>query len=206
MNKETISSALEWVERETNLRTKQGRMLSNGIQGEMLQLLSRMIQPSHILEIGTFTGYSTICLAAGLAPKGHIDTLEIDDELEDIIREGYHRAGLTDVKGESDKVRLHIGDARAIIPALSNVYDLVYIDANKREYIDYYNLVFDKVRAGGFILADNVLWNGKAIAGATQGNIKTKSIISFNDMISQDTRIDYITFPVRDGLSVIRKK
>lgn len=205
MDAKVINSALEWVERQTHLCTKQARMLSNGDQGRLLQAFSLMVKPMHILELGAFTGYSTICLSRGLKDGGSIDTIEVYDELEDIIRGGFRRAGLIDLPGQEDIAHLHIGDAKKIIPTLDKMYDIVYIDANKREYIEYYNLVFDKVRPGGYILADNVLWSGKVLLDNPPKDAQTQSIIAFNRMIASDPRVENTILPIRDGINVIYK-
>lgn len=205
MDAQLLNKALEWVERQTNLCTKQARMLSNGEQGRLLQAFSLMVRPTNILELGAFTGYSTICLSRGLQEGGAIDTIEVYDELEDIIRGGFRRAGLIDVPGREDIAHLHIGDAKKIIPTLDKMYDIVYIDANKREYIQYYDLVFDKVRQGGYILADNVLWSGKVLLDNPPKDAQTQSIIAFNKMVQEDTRVDNVIIPIRDGINVIHK-
>jgi caffeoyl-CoA O-methyltransferase len=199
MDPKKIENALKWVERETNLRTKRGRMLSNGVQGEFLQAFSLMLKPLRILEIGTFTGYSTIALSRGMANDGLIDTIEIFDELEQVIRGGFSLAGL------ESQVILHIGDAKEIIPTLDYQYDLIYIDANKREYCQYYDLVFDKVRRGGYILADNVLWDGKVLLKEPPKDAQTQSIIAFNKKIKGDDRVENVILPIRDGISIIYK-
>ncbi len=152
-----------------------------------------------ILEIGAFTGYSATCMAYGLPKDGHIDTLEINDELEDLMREGWARAGV------SDKITLHIGDACETLSSLQGLYDLVYMDANKREYVTYYNLVFNLVRPGGLILADDVLWDGKLWQDPVPKDKQTQGIIAFNDMIVNDPRVESVLLPIRDGLNVIRK-
>jgi caffeoyl-CoA O-methyltransferase len=152
-----------------------------------------------ILEIGTFTGYSATCLAYGLPSDGHIDTLEINDELEDLIREGWSRAGV------ADRITLHIGDARATLSTLEGPYDLVYMDANKREYVDYYNLVIGLVRPGGLILADDVLWDGKLWQDPVPQDRQTQGIVAFNDLVVADKRVESVLLPIRDGLNVIRK-
>ncbi len=205
MDAQLLNKALEWVERQTNLCTKQARMLSNGEQGRLLQAFSLMVRPTNILELGAFTGYSTICLSRGLQEGGSVDTIEVYDELEDIIRGGFRRAGLIDVPGREDIAHLHIGDAKKIIPTLYKMYDIVYIDANKREYIQYYDLVFDKVRQGGYILADNVLWSGKVLLDNPPKDAQTQSIIAFNKMVQEDTRVDNVIIPIRDGINVIHK-
>jgi len=202
--------ALEWIRRQTHLRTKQARMLSDGIQGEFLQAFSLMASPSAVLEIGTFTGYSSICLSRGLTPDGHLDACEIDDELTDIIHEGWRRAGIN--------ATLHIGDARDTINSLPGPYDIVYIDADKRQYCEYYSLIFDKVRSGGWILADNVAWSGRVLPGFSANatletrhsrrdrhDPQTEALQAFDRLISSDTGIEHVTLPIRDGLTIIRK-
>ena len=194
------SEALEWIEKQTNIRTNYPRMLSGAVQGLLLTILAEISNARNILEIGTFTGYSATCLAYGLPEEGHIDTLEINDELEDLIREGWSRAG---VEG---KITLHIGDARKTLTSLEGPYDLVYIDANKREYSEYYDLVFDLVRPGGLILADDVLWDGKLWQDPLPQDKQTLGIAAFNDKVMADPRVESVLLPIRDGLNVIRKK
>ena len=194
------SEALEWIEKQTNIRTNYPRMLSGAVQGRLLTILAEISNARKVLEIGTFTGYSATCLAYGLPEEGHIDTLEINDELEDLIREGWSRAG---VEG---KITLHIGDARKTIATLEGPYDLVYNDANKREYSEYYDLVFDLVRPGGLILADDVLWDGKLWQDPLPQDKQTLGIAAFNDKVMADPRVESVLLPIRDGLNVIRKK
>ena len=194
------SEALEWIEKQTNIRTNYPRMLSGAVQGRLLTILAEISNARNVLEIGTFTGYSATCLAYGLPEEGHIDTLEINDELEDLIREGWSRAG---VEG---KITLHIGDARKTIATLEGPYDLVYIDANKREYSEYYDLVFDLVRPGGLILADDVLWDGKLWQDPLPQDKQTLGIAAFNDKVMADPRVESVLLPIRDGLNLIRKK
>lgn len=194
------SEALEWIEKQTNIRTNYPRMLSGAVQGSLLTILAEISNARNVLEIGTFTGYSATCLAYGLPEEGHIDTLEINDELEDLIREGWSRAG---VEG---KITLHIGDARKTLSSLEGPYDLVYIDANKREYSEYYDLVFDLVRPGGLILADDVLWDGKLWQDPLPQDKQTLGIAAFNDKVMADPRVESVLLPIRDGLNVIRKK
>ena len=194
------SEALEWIEKQTNIRTNYPRMLSGAVQGRLLTILAEISNARKVLEIGTFTGYSATCLAYGLPEDGHIDTLEINDELEDLIREGWSRAG---VEG---KITLHIGDARKTIATLEGPYDMVYIDANKREYSEYYDLVFDLVRPGGLILADDVLWDGKLWQDPLPQDKQTLGIAAFNDKVMADPRVESVLLPIRDGLNVIRKK
>lgn len=195
------NKALEWLTRQTNLRTNHARMLSDGIQGLFLSMISRIMFPRKILEIGTFTGYSAICLAEGLAPDGTLDTLEINDELEDIILEAFVKSG------HSDRIRLHIGDAKKTLENLEGPYDLAYIDADKREYAEYYGMVFGKVRKGGVILADNVLWDGKIFSsGKTAKDRQSSGIMAFNDIVARDSRVASMILPLRDGLNIIYKR
>ncbi|MBQ2371709.1 MAG: O-methyltransferase, partial [Bacteroidales bacterium] len=158
-----------------------------------------------ILELGTFTGYSAICLASALPEDGHLDTLELNDELEDLILEGFEKAGL------ADRISLHIGDCKETLQKMRSemsgeLYDIVYIDANKREYCEYYELVFDMIRPGGLILADNVIWDGKVCQNPLPQDKQTLSIVRFNDMVAKDHRVESVILPIRDGLNVIRKK
>lgn len=220
--------ALDWVEKQTHIRTNHARMLSGALQGELLRILVQTSGAKRILELGTFTGYSAICLASMLPQDGHLDTLELNDELEDLILEGFERAGL------SEKISLHIGDCKETLVRLrsemglgatssqnenstdidgtdskadtTKMYDIVYIDANKREYCEYYDLVFDMVRPGGLILADNVLWDGKVCQDPLPQDKQTLGIARFNDMVSADPRVESVIIPLRDGLNIIRKK
>lgn len=203
--------ALDWIEKQTNIRTNHARMLSGAVQGRFLMMMTEMIRPVRILELGTFTGYSSVCLASCLPEGGHLDTLEINDELEDLIVEGFERAGL------SDRITLHIGDCKKTLEQLrsgilgskdggTRLYDMVYMDANKREYPEYYSLVFDLVRSGGYILADNVLWDGKVYEDNVPGDRQTSGIARFNDMVAADPRVECVIVPMRDGLYLIRKK
>jgi len=197
------SEALEWVEKQTHIRTNHARMLSGSVQGQIMRMLVQTSGASRILELGTFTGYSAICLASALPEDGHLDTLEINDELEDLIFEGFGRAGL------SDKISLHIGDCKETLRRFleeGREYDLVYMDANKREYCEYYELIFDMVRPGGLILADNVLWDGKVCQDPMPQDKQTLGIARFNDMIKEDRRVESVILPLRDGLNMIRKK
>lgn len=207
------SEALAWVERQTHIRTNHARMLSGAVQGQIMRMLVQLSGAKRILELGTFTGYSAICLASALPEDGHLDTLEINDELEDLILEGFERACL------SDRISLHIGDCKDTLRRLRGVmgldeggqadpamqYDLVYMDANKREYCEYYELLFDMVRPGGLILADNVLWDGKVCEDPMPQDKQTLGIARFNDMVSADPRVESVILPLRDGLNLIRK-
>ena len=197
------SEALDWVVKQTHIRTNHARMLSGSVQGQLMRMLVQMSGAKDILELGTFTGYSAICMAAATPEDGHMDTLEINDELEDLILEGFERAGV------SEKVDLHIGDCKETLKAFREEgrrYDLVYMDANKREYCEYYELIFDMVRPGGLILADNVLWDGKVCQNPLPQDKQTLGIARFNDMIKEDRRVESVILPLRDGLNLIRKK
>ena len=193
------SETLDWIEKQTNIHTNYPRMLSGAVQGRLLTMLVEISRATRILEIGAFTGYSATCMAYGLPEYGHIDTLEINDELEDLMREGWSRAGV------ADKITLHIGDACETLSTLEGPYDIVYMDANKREYVTYYNLAFDLVRPGGLILADDVLWDGKLWQDPVPKDKQTQGIIAFNDLIVNDPRVESVLLPLRDGLNVIRK-
>lgn len=194
------TEALDWLEKQTHIHTNYPRMLSGAVQGRFLTMLTRIAGARRVLEIGTFTGYSATCFAYGLDEGGMVDTLEINDELEDLIREGWRRAGT------EDRITLHIGDARKTLETLEGPYDIVYMDANKREYCEYYDLVFDKVRPGGLILADDVLWDGKMWQNPMPRDKQTLGIAAFNDMVVADNRVESVILPWRDGLNIIRKK
>ncbi|MBO4570417.1 MAG: O-methyltransferase [Bacteroidales bacterium] len=198
--------ALEWIVRQTHLRTKFPHMLAGFEAGKLLETFSMMLRPRRILELGTFTGYSSVCLAAGLPEEGRLDAVEINDELEDVIREGYRMAGI------EGKVRLLFGDCKTVIPSLEEVYDLVYIDANKREYPEYLSLIMGdspvggapKVRSGSWIIADNVLWDGKILGDSPKGDPQSRGIASFNDLVAADPRLENFILPLRDGLNTAR--
>jgi caffeoyl-CoA O-methyltransferase len=186
------------LRRKTFLHTPYPRMLSGPVQGRFLEMISRMIRPSRILEVGTFTGYSAICLAQGLAPDGILHTLEAEGTYAEIASEYFHKTGL------EDKITLHQGDALMLIPLLDEVFDLVFLDAAKENYIDYYNLVFEKVRKGGYIMADNALWDGRVLE-EEPGDPETRGIIRFNEAIQLDPRVENVLLSVRDGVMLIRK-
>lgn len=190
---------LQELSRETQAKVLRPRMLSGHIQGLFLQMISKLIRPERILEIGTYTGYSAICLAKGLNENGILHTIEVNDELESIIRKYLNKAGLT------DKISLHFGNALNIIPSLKETWDLVFIDADKENYLNYYHLIFNQVKSGGWIIADNVLWSGK-VADDNENDIETLSIRQFNEFIHADERVEHLLLPLRDGLMMIRKK
>lgn len=191
---------LTQLRRETNLNVLMPRMISGPYQGLLLKFISKMINPEKILEIGTFTGYSTICLARGLAENGSIITIEKNDQLKSITQKYFKLTKL------SNKITQLFGEALKIIPEINDCFDLVFIDADKREYFEYYNLIFDKLKKGGFILADNVFWNGKVIKPLEKKDTYTKGIIKFNEFVKQDQRVEKITLNLRDGLMILRKK
>lgn len=193
------SDLLQELDRETHLRVLRSRMLSGHLQGRLLAIISQMIRPRTILEIGTFTGYSALCLAEGLAEGGALHTIEIDDELESLAGKYFLKSGL------GNRIVQHIGDAREIIPGLNQSFDLVFIDADKREYCTYYDLVFPHVPKGGFILADNVLWNGKVVDADASDDEQTRGILDFNELIRNDSRVEKVILPIRDGITLIRK-
>lgn len=192
--------ALAWVERQSWLRTSHGRQVAGPEVGALLRSFVQWMRPLRILEIGTFSGYSTLWMADALPEGGRIDTIERNDEMEELIREGFARAG------KSYCIRLLMGDALDILPTLDERYDLVYIDADKREYVAYYQSVFDLVRPGGTIVADNVLWDGKVCADEPPRDQQTRGILAFNDLVSGDGRVENFILPLRDGLNIITKK
>jgi caffeoyl-CoA O-methyltransferase len=187
------------LNRETHMTQVSPQMLSGHLQGTLLRSISHMIRPLRVLEIGTFTGYSAICLASGLTDKGILHTIDVNPEQEKIIRRYFDEAGL------KEKVILHIGDALKVIRTLDETWDLVFIDADKYNYLNYYNLILDKVRKGGFILADNAFWDGKVLDKNTTDK-DTLGIIEFNEFVQKDERVENILCPIRDGLMIIRKK
>ena len=191
---------LKELDRETHLNVVGARMISGHLQGQVLSMLSKMIRPKTILEIGTFTGYSAICLAKGLQDGGKLITIEIDDELEDIAKKYFQKAGI------QKKIEQRIGPALEIIPTLKETFELVFIDAHKPEYPAYYTAIFDKVNSGGIIIADNTLWSGKVLEIQADDDIATLGIIQFNEMIKNDNRVEKVILPLRDGMTVIRKK
>ena len=193
---------LHELERETYLRVINPRMISGHIQGKLLEMLVRMLRPKRILEIGTFTGYSALSMAAGLEEGAFIDTCEVDDELEMIAADFFERSGL------SNKIRQHIGSALEIAPKLGEKYDLVFIDGDKREYTAYYEMLFEHnlVHSNSFILADNILWYGKVVEEVGRKDKQTQEIIAFNDYVRNDSRVESVILPLRDGINLIRVK
>ena len=191
---------LPQLNRETWIRMLNPIMCSGHLQGRVLSMLCKMIQPVHALELGTFTGYSALCIAESLPENGELDTIESDDELEEFILRNFEKTPF------EDKINLLIGNALEIIPTLDKTYDLVFIDADKREYEAYYEAVLPKIRQGGFILADNTLWSGKVVEKVHHNDQQTLGILRFNELIATDNRVEKVILPLRDGLTLIRKK
>jgi predicted O-methyltransferase YrrM len=194
------SPILQALQRDTFAKVLQPHMISGKVQGRLLAMLSKIIMPKFALEIGTFTGYSALCLAEGLAPDGQLHTIEVDDELEDLIRGYVKRAGF------EDKITLHIGQALNIIPSLPFVLDLTFIDADKLAYPQYYEMVLEKTRTGGSILIDNVLWKGKVLDLQQNKDKKTQALHAFNELVTNDERVENVLLPLRDGLMWVIKK
>ena len=191
---------LQKLNRDTHVNVIKPRMLSGHFQGRLLAMISQMLRPQHILEIGTYTGYSAICLAEGLAEGGTVHTIDVNAELEEMVRRYFAEAGV------ADKIKYYLGSALSIIPTLPYTFDLVFIDADKINNANYYNLVLNKVRPGGFIITDNVLWSGKVV-GAINGKTDkdTQAVLDFNQKVQEDARVENILLPIRDGLLIARK-
>jgi len=189
---------LKKIQRETHLNVLQPRMLSGPFQGRFLSLISSLVQPNKILEIGTYTGYSALCLAEGLSKSGTLITIDINDELEERVKGYFQESSF------ADQLTLKIGPALSIIPQLEHDFDLVFIDADKKNYINYYKEIFPKVKVGGMIIADNVLWSGKVVDQDAQ-DPDTQLLRYFNLMIQEDARVSNILLPIRDGLMLVRK-
>jgi caffeoyl-CoA O-methyltransferase len=194
------SAILKKINRDTHAKVMQPRMLSGHMQGNFLSMLSHMIRPRRILEIGTYTGYSAMCLSQGLTADGKLYTIDVNEELEKMVRDYFSEAGL------NDKVSFIIGDAISIIPFIDEKFDLVFIDADKKNYSNYYDLVFDKVNKGGFIIADNVLWSGKVLDLNENKDTDTVMINAYNQKVHNDPRVEHMLLPLRDGLMIARKK
>lgn len=191
---------LQELSRDTHVRILNGRMVSGHLQGRLLVMLSRMIQPKMVLELGTFTGYSALCFAEGTADDAEIHTIEINDEIEEQARYWFSRSSF------GHKIRMHIGDALQIVPAMAETFDLAFIDSDKRDYKACYEAVLPKVRQGGFILVDNTLWGGKILDEIDPNDAQTLAIIDFNDYLANDSRVEKVLLPLRDGLTLIHKK
>lgn len=201
-NTKPEEALLHRLERETYLRVINPRMISGHLQGKLLEMLVRMMRPRRILEIGTFTGYSALSLARGLDEGAFIDTIEVDDELEDIAANYFAESEY------GSRIRHHIGSALEVVPRLGEVYDMVFIDGDKREYPDYYRMLMDGgyVRSGSVMLADNILWYGKVAEPIARNDRHTEAIVEFNRMVREDERVDNVIVPIRDGINLIRVK
>jgi predicted O-methyltransferase YrrM len=193
------SEILNFINRDTHANVLMPRMLSGHLQGRVLSMFSAMIKPKNILEVGTYTGYSAICFAENLVENGKLYTIDINDELEERVRNHFKKSGF------DNKINYLIGNALEIIPSLKVEFDLVFIDADKINYSNYFDLVIDKVRKGGFIIADNVLWSGKVVEPQTKKDKDLEAILAFNTKCHKDTRVENVLFPIRDGLMVMRK-
>ncbi len=191
---------LAQLNKETHQKILQPRMLSGHFQGRVLSMLSKIIHPNTILEIGTYTGYATLCLAEGLAENGTIDTLDIEEELVDFQRKYFDKSPW------ANQIIQHLGDAIEIIPTLNKKYDLVFIDADKENYISYFHLIIPMMNKGGIILSDNVLWSGKVLEEINPNDITTKILLEYNQLLKEDNRVETVLLPIRDGLTVSRVK
>lgn len=191
---------LKDLRRKTNLHTTMPRQLSGQMQGKMLEMFSMMIKPKSILEIGTFTGYSAYCLQKGLQNGGKMITIEIKDELEEHIQQFFNRANI------ANKVKLVIADAAEYLKTDNNIYDLIFIDGDKRQYPQYYTLAIEKLKSGGYMLIDNVLWSGKVLEKQPDNDHYTRGVMELNDVVQSDSRVENVLIPIRDGLTLIRKK
>lgn len=194
------SKVLQELNRETWAKVLQPRMLSGHLQGRVLSMLCKMIAPKSILEIGTYTSYSALCLAEGLQKGGKLVTIDRNEELEDMVNSFIQKSGL------EDSIDFMVGNAMEIIPSLNCKFDLVFIDADKENYSNYYNLLIDKLDSGAYIIADNVLWSGKVIEEYDKLDAETKALVDYSNMVQQDDRVENVLFPIRDGLMICRKK
>ncbi len=191
---------LQELNRETHLKVLQPRMLSGHFQGRVLSMISKLLRPEKILEIGTYTGYSALCFAEGLAENGRLITIDVNEELEPMVRRYFERSPY------KDRIDYRVGDAMQLIPELGEGFDLVFIDADKQNYLNYYRLVFDLVKPGGVILTDNVLWSGKVVQELKANDRETRIILEFNDFVKKDPRAETVLLPIRDGIMLTRKK
>ena len=197
-NSQLESDILKELNRETHLKILNPRMLSGSYQGRLLSLISKILKPKMVLEIGTYTGYSAICIAEGLDKNGVIDTIDINEELHDIQKRFFDKSGYR------NQINQHIGNALDVIPKINKSFDLVFLDADKENYINYFHLVIDKIISGGILISDNVLWSGK-VADKKNSDLITQNLREFNNLVNNDKRLETIILPVRDGLSICRK-
>jgi len=197
-NSQKEPQILQELTKETLQRVLNPRMLSGAFQGRILSMISKIINPKNILEIGTYTGYSAICIAEGISNEATIDTIDKNEELEDIQNRYFKKSGFR------DQIKQHIGNALEIIPTLDKKFDLVFIDADKSNYCNYFNLVIGKMKKGGIILSDNVLWSGKVVEKLDKKDIDTKALLEYNRLLNSDPRVETVLLPIRDGLSISR--
>jgi predicted O-methyltransferase YrrM len=190
---------LQQLNRETYQKILQPRMLSGHYQGRILSMISKLVNPKNILEIGTYTGYSALCLAEGMQTSGELHTIDINEELHDFQRKYFNKSGY------GKQIHQHTGNALDIIPKLDIEFDLIFIDADKENYSNYFNCIIDKLNFGGIILSDNVLWSGKVIAPLKEDDTSTKALIEYNTLLKKDERIETVLLPIRDGLTISRK-
>lgn len=190
---------LQQLTRETYQKILQPIMLSGPYQGRVLSMISKLIRPKSVLELGTFTGYATLCLAEGLHPEGEIHTIDVNEELEDFQRKYFDKSGY------GTQIHQHLGSAMDILPTLDKTFDLVFIDADKPNYVNYFHLIIDKLNPGGIILSDNVLWHGKVIEPVDAKDVSTNAVLEFNTLLKEDPRIETVLLPIRDGLTISRK-
>ena len=200
MHSEDEPELLQQLNRETNQKIMLPRMLSGHFQGRVLSMISKLVNPKNILEIGTYTGYSALCLAEGIKPSGELHTIDVDEELYDFQRKYFDKSEF------GQQIHQHLGNALEIIPNLKKTFDLVFIDADKENYSNYFNCVIDKLNSGGVILSDNVLWSGKVIEPPQPDDISTKALVAYNTLLKNDVRIETVLLPIRDGLTISRKK
>ncbi|MFM7024411.1 MAG: O-methyltransferase [Flavobacteriales bacterium] len=193
------SDLLYRLNRETHQKVLKPRMLSGHLQGRFLSMISKMMQPQRILEIGTYTGYSALCLAEGLQQNGELHTIDVNEELKDFAQKFF------DESAQKNQIHYHIGNAMDIIPTLNGPFDIVFIDADKENYLEYFQLVFDKVKQGGYLIADNVLWSGKVVGEVKPNDSDTKKIMAFNDFVQNNPAVENVLLPLRDGLMIARK-
>ncbi len=200
LNSQNEPELLAQLNKETYQKILQPRMLSGHFQGRVLSMLSKIINPKAILEIGTYTGYATLCMAEGLSEKGTIDTIDVNEELVDFQRKYFDKSDW------STQIVQHLGDALDIIPTLDKKFDLVFIDADKENYINYFHLIVPLMNKGGIILSDNVLWSGKVVEEVKSGDITTQILLEYNKLLNEDDRVETVLLPIRDGLTVSRVK
>ncbi|WP_289042981.1 O-methyltransferase [uncultured Olleya sp.] len=190
---------LQQLTRETYQKILQPIMLSGPYQGRVLSMISKLIRPKSVLELGTFTGYATLCLAEGLHPKGQIHTIDVNEELEDFQRKYFDKSDY------GKQIHQYLGSAMDILPDMNKTFDLVFIDADKPNYVNYFHLIIDKLNPGGIILSDNVLWHGKVVEPLNDKDVSTKAVLDFNTLLKEDPRIETVLLPIRDGLTISRK-